>query len=275
MIILRVWDVEFLIESQYQIRGYREGDESEFVRLFNRVYDKYAGFVPRTEDYWLWCCRDRPDVQSEGIIVVEEKQSGKIVGYAVVGKSGNVWELCVDANVDRKHVVSILFESVISYLRKMNIDQMVMNVLSDDSVMEEICAQLDFFELPPDQMFVGITDFEALVGVLAKNARERLRDFRETVTFRLLNARSWINPVFSVRIDDEIQVFENAVPSGFSIEVDSDVFAAILLGELKPSVAFLKRKLKVSPFWKFDKALTLLNTLRMRNSWIFSLADYG
>jgi putative sterol carrier protein len=263
------------MESQYQTRTFIDGDEAKLIRLFNEAHDKYAGFVPRTEDYWRWCCRDRPDVVSEGIIVMEEKKSGKIVGYTVVGKSGNVWELCVDPSADRKYVVSVLFENAISYLRKVNADQMVLNVPSDDLVMQEACAQMDFFELPPDQMFVGITDFEALVGALAKNAKERLGDFRETVTFRLLNARYWINPVFSVRIDGGVQVFENAVPSGFSIEVDSDVLAAILLGSVNPFAAVLKGKLKVNPFWKFRNAVNLLNALQMHNSWFYSLADYG
>jgi putative sterol carrier protein len=263
------------MESQYRTRTFRDGDESKLVALFNEAHDKYAGFVPRTENYWCWCCLDRPDVTREGIIVLEEEKGEKIVGYTVVGKSGNVWELCVDPSVDRKYVVSVLFENAISYLRKVNADQMILNVPSDDLVMQEACAQLDFFELPPDQMFVGVTDFEALIGALAKNMKERLGDFKETVTFRLLNARSWINPVFSVKIDDGVQVFENAVPSGFSIEVDSDVLAAILLGNVNPFAMVLKGKLKVSPFWKFRKAMSLLNALQMHNSWFYSLADYG
>jgi putative sterol carrier protein len=244
-------------------------------RLFNKAHDWYVGFVPRTEDYWRWCCLNRPDVSREGIIIVEEKTNREIIGYTVVGKSGNVWELCVDPNVDRKYVVSVLLENAVSYLRKVNADQMVLNVPSDDLVMQLACGKMDFFELPPDQMFVGITDFEALVGALAENVRDRLGNFRETVTFRLLNARSWINPVFSVRIDGEVQVFENAVPSGFSIEVDSDVLAAILLGNTNPFTAVLRGKLKVNPFWKFRKAMSLLNALQIHNSWFYSLADYG
>jgi hypothetical protein len=252
-----------------------DGDEAKLVRLFNEVHDKYAGFVPRTEDYWRWCCLNRPDVAREGIIVIEERNSGKIIGYTVVGKSGNVWELCADPSANRKYVVSVLFKNAISYLRKVNADQMVLNVPSDDLVVQEECTQMDFFELPPDQMFLGITDFEALVGALAKNAKERLGNFRETVTFKLLNARSWINPVFSVRIDEEVQVFDNAVPSGFSIEVESEVLAAILLGKVNPFVASLKGRLGVNPFWKFPKAMRLLNVLQMHNSWFYSLADYG
>jgi len=263
------------MENRYQTRTFVEGDEVRLVNLFNEAHDKYSGFVPRTEGYWRWSCRDRPDVKPEGIIVTEEKQSGKIVGYTVVGKSGNIWELCVDAKTDRKYVASVLIESATSYLRKVNADQIVLNVPSDDLDIQEACVQTDFFELPPDQMFVGITDFEALVEALAKSIKEKLGDFRETVTFRLLKAQSWINPVFSVRFDTEIQVFEKAVPSGFSIIVDSDVLTAILLGSVNPFAAVLKGKLKINPFWKFRKAMNLLNALQIRNPWFYSLADYG
>jgi putative sterol carrier protein len=263
------------LEGQYVVRTYKEGDEAEFVSLFNQAYNRYAGFVPRTEDYWLWCCLDRPGVSPEGIIVVEEKHNGKIVGYAVAGKSGNIWEFCVDQNPDRKRVISMLFEGVSEYLRRVNAERIVLNIPSDDLMMQEVCAQQDFFELPPDQMFIGVTDFEALIVALTKNAKKKLTDFKQTVTFELLDARPWVNPVFSMKIGAEIQVFPEPISTDVYIKVSSDVLASILLGETYPSKAFLERKLRVIPLWKTSKALKFLGAIRMHNSWFYSLADYG
>ena len=82
--------------EEYTIRTYLPGDETALVLLFNNQNATLAGFVPRTVEYWRWCCLKRPDVDEEGIIIA--KKGDKIVGYCVIGWSGNVWELCHDSH---------------------------------------------------------------------------------------------------------------------------------------------------------------------------------
>jgi putative sterol carrier protein len=110
---------------------------------------------------------------------------------------------------------------------------------------------------------------------LTENAKEKLANFKQSITFEILNARSWVNPFFSVIIDDEIQVSPEPVSSETSIKVDSDVLTSILLGETDPLRAFLEGKLKIKPLHKIFKALKFLGTIRLHNSWFYSLADYG
>lgn len=263
------------MKDQYLVRAFVEGDETELAALFNLAHGKYVGFVPRTADYWRWCCRERPDVEKDGIIVAEEKRSGRLAGYAVLGKSGNMWELCVHPGGDRKQVLSALFDKTAEYAKEANIEQVMLNVPEDDVLMQKMCAKLDFSELPADQMFVGIADFEALVETLAKASVLKLGDFKETVTFELVNARSLVNPAFSVVVDDGVKVLSEAVSGGLRIKVDSDVLAAILLGIMKPSRAFLKGKLKVRPLSKMLKALRFLEAIHVKGQWFFPLADFG
>jgi len=264
-----------LVKDQYVLRSFVEGDEAELAALFNLAHSQYVGFVPRTADHWRWCCRERPDVEQDGIFIAEEKRSGRLVGYAVLGKSGNLWELCVHPNSDRKQVLSALFDRTAEYAREANIEQMILNVPDDDLLMQKMCAQLDFSELPADQMFVGITDFEVLVEVLARASVSRLGGFKETATFELLNARSWLSPVFSVKVGDDVEVLPEAVSGDMRIKVDSDVLASILLGITAPSRAFLKGKLRVHPFSKTLKALRFLEAIRVKGHWFFPLADFG
>ena len=267
--------VKRLVKSQYSLRSSVDGDETQLAALFNLAHSKYVGFVPRTADYWRWCCRERPDVEKRGIIVAEEKWRRRIVGYAVLGRSGNMWELCVHPDSDRKQVLSALFDRAAEYAKEANIEQMMLNVPEDDLLMQKMCAQLDFSELPADQMFVGITDFDTLVEVLARASISRLGTFKETATFELLNARSWVNPVFSIKVGDGVEVLPEAVSGGLRVKVDSDVLAGILLGITKPTRAFLKGKLRVHPLSKTLKVLRFLEAIQVKDQWFFPLADFG
>lgn len=100
---------------KYKVRNFEDGDEIEFVRLFERVYADYGGFVLKTPEYWRWCCLERPDVKRDGIFVVVGEDE-KVVGYVVVRRSGNNWELCYDRGFDGEKIVSLLLDEATRYL---------------------------------------------------------------------------------------------------------------------------------------------------------------
>lgn len=263
---------------EYKIRTYREGDGISLAKLFNRVYKKYAGFVPRTVDYWVWCCYERPDVENEGIIIAEAcmHASKNIVGYAVLGKSGNVWELCVDPKANKKQIALIIFKEINRYFRRVHADRIVVNVPNDDHVMQEVCVKMGLVEQTRGHMFVGIVDFEALIEVLRQKICENLRSFGETFTVKLLNARPWINSSFSIKIEKgELRVSPHLTSGETTIMVDSDVFSSIVLGETTPLVAFLKGKLKIRPLRKISRALKFLGAIQVDSLWFYPLADFG
>lgn len=108
-------------EEKYCIRTYERGDENSLVRLFNKQYENYGGFVKRTVEYLFWSCMERPDVEKEGVLVVVDGND-TVVGYAVVGKSGNMWEFSYDPERNGEEIVSLLFESSKQYLRKNGVE---------------------------------------------------------------------------------------------------------------------------------------------------------
>ena len=73
----------------YSIRTFRGGDESTLAALSNEVHKQYIGFVPRTAQYWKWSYLRRPDVNPEGIFIIERSE-GEVIGYGVVSCSGVV-----------------------------------------------------------------------------------------------------------------------------------------------------------------------------------------
>ena len=65
--------------ADYVIRNFVEGDEERIVKLFNEAYGNFSGYVPRTVEYWRWCCLKRPDVRKDGIFLLFNK-----VGFQMV-----------------------------------------------------------------------------------------------------------------------------------------------------------------------------------------------
>lgn len=67
--------------NRYELRNFVEGDEEKIVKLFNDAYARFSGYVPRTVEYWRWCCLKRPDVRKDGIFLVFDKGAGNFEGY--------------------------------------------------------------------------------------------------------------------------------------------------------------------------------------------------
>src|SRR4030042_6661610 len=101
------------------VRTFRNGDEPAIVELFNNVYRGYGGFVPRTVEYWRWCCLKRPDVERNGIFLAFDSE--RLCGYLVAGSSGNIWEFCVADN-DRDIAKTLLSEAL-DYLEKVRSEE--------------------------------------------------------------------------------------------------------------------------------------------------------
>jgi ribosomal protein S18 acetylase RimI-like enzyme len=263
-------------KGSYSLRTYREGDEEEIIKLFNSVHKDYAGVVPRTVSYWRWCCKGRPDVSEDGILIVEEEQSKEIVGYAVIGKSGNVWEICVNPNFDKKQIVSLLLEKATEYLTKAGTDEIVLNVPAENSVLRETIEELGLTEFPIEHMFVGVLDFATLITQLAQNNADKLRRFEEVFSFRLKNARSWVDPQFAIKIDNgAIATVPYTESNSILVEIDVDAFTSILIGTTNPFRLLISRKVKVRPLRKTFKTLKFFSLIQIRDPWFHPRADFG
>ncbi len=254
------------------VRVFRDGDEQIIVNLFNEVYSRYGGFVPRTAEYWRWCCLQRPDVEKNGVFLTFE--GDKFQGYVVAGLSGNIWEFCVID--DDKQVTRALLNEAVNYLEKAGVSSIDINVPRGSNVAECL-READFSKLPAARMFVTSLDPAALVQALANPWKESLlKRIQGDFGIRLNNASYGVCNEFSVKIHDpSVEVVEGfpARPSAV-VELEFMDFLSILLGRSSARRLLITRKLKVKPLRKLGAALTFLSTVRLRNSWYFPLSDY-
>jgi hypothetical protein len=260
--------------GEYEIRKYEEGDETELASLFNNVYHDYAGFVPRTPEYWRWSCLDRPDVEKEGIMVVVNR--GKIVAYAVVGKSGNIWESCFDDAHDEKALLSLVLERAIKYLTRVGSDLIILNLPSEDSVARETCEKLGLSELPPDVMFLSVLDFKQLLELLCSAKKDKLSGFDGDFLVRFKDAPSWISPFVMIKFKNGQTEIKNENKScEVLIETDTATFTSIMFGVRRPLWALARFKLKIHPPWKLRRVLRLLSFMCLDDPWFFPRSDLG
>jgi len=260
--------------NEYRVRTYEKGDETELARLFNEAYQAYAGFVPRTPEYWRWSCLDRPDVEKEGIVIVVHAR--KIVGYAVVGKSGNIWELCFDRGPDQERVGSLILDKAVDYLTRVGSDSVTLNLPSKDSVARQACERLGFSQLPPEIPFLSVLDFERLLGSLYSANQQRLMDFEGSFLIKFQDGPFWITPFVSMRVrNGGIDIASQKELCQAVIETDTRTLTSVLFGTEKALSALLRLKLKIRPLRELRTVLRLFSLLRVKEPWFVPGADLG
>jgi len=256
----------------FSVRVFRAGDESGIVELFNRVYREYGGFVPRTVEYWRWCCLKRPDVMDDGVFLALRGE--RLCGYLVAGSSGNIWEFCVDE--DEREVATVLLGEALKYLEKVGASSVNINVPRDGGIVESL-REAGFGELPAERMFVTALNPVALVRDLIAPHKQAIAGKDYALGFKLHQVPYGVDTEFSVKVNDGKAEVSEGFPSTPSVVVElgfmdllSVLFEGASLGKL-----FLGRRVKVSPFWKFRSVLGFLSTVRLKDSWYFPLSDYS
>lgn len=258
------------------VRNFVEGDEEKIVELFNESYKRFSGYVPRTVEYWRWCCLERPDVRKDGIFLLFDKKTGELEGYVVAGLSGNIWELCVKP--DRKDAALILLERAVKYLGEMGVSAVNLNVPEGDVALKEACMEMGFAKVEVHKLFVGILSFVKLISMLASEGEKAvLRNLREKICLKIEDAPFWVEKTFSVIVDGEkIEVSEELIESPtIQVKTDMKTLLAVLIGVLSPKRALLTLRIKVKPFWKIHAFNRFLYSLRMKDTWFWPLADFG
>ena len=261
-------------KDEHIVRCYEDGDEIQLVQLFNEAYRVYGGFVPRTPEYWRWCCLDRPDVEKEGIKIVVCRE--KIVGYAVVGRLGNIWEFCFDYAHDGERVVSLILKEAIEYLENFGAESVTLNFPFEDVIFKEVCQKFGFVEVPSERMYLGVLDFERFLQPLVSAKKEKLKEFNDEVYITFRDAPFWIEPHVSLKIENrDTQIEEGNERDKVLIETDVETFVSILFGTVKPLWAWLRFRLKIRPLRKVRGTLKLLSSLSLNDPWFFPYSDFG
>lgn len=265
----------------YQIRQYRNNDEIELAKFFNGVYENYSGFVPRTPEYWLWCCLNRPTVEKEGICIVEE--GDRIIGYAVAAINPygprvecEVLEFCYDPSHGRP-VVSKLFVWVSDYAKERKVDIVSLDLPDNDNLLRRIAGEFGFDEFPHPQPLIKIVDICHLVQKISESRRALLQDQNEIYQVQLLNTVANVNPKFTIQIDKgKVDVMPRIIGvATVRIETDIDTLTSCIFGVSNVFKKILFRRLKIYPFWKISKVLKLFSALRLNDQWYIPRGDFG
>jgi hypothetical protein len=262
--------------SKYELRNFVEGDEEKIVKLFNDIYGRFGGYVPRTVEYWRWCCLKRPDVRRDGIFLVFDKETGNIEGYVVAGLSGNIWELC--SRPDHEDVALILLDKAVRFLEEMDISLVNVNVPKSDEVLNEACSKMGFDRVNVHKMFVGVLSFRKLISLLVRDRAETLsKKFEEKICIKVKDAPFWIEKAIFVSVHnggfdvDEVPLLSPTI----SIQTDAKTLSSILFGVLSPWRALLSFRVSVKPFWKIPRIMNFLCSIRLGDSWFWPLSDFG
>jgi len=260
--------------DDYTVRTYRPGDETALVRLFNDENAAVVGFVPRTIEYWRWCCLERPDVDEEGIMIVE--RADQIVGYSVIGKSGNVWELCHDSRYDAEIIISNLLDRTLDYSGSVGSNSVVLNVSTEDSSLRRVCQELGFAESPPEPTFISILDLPRLVQVILQSQNFR-SEMNGVFWFCLRDCPPWCTASFGVKLENKrVTILSGAPPiSRIEIETEMSTLVALMFGTKSVLMAMASSKVHFHPFLRIARVQRLLSLLQIRAPWFVPRADMG
>jgi ribosomal protein S18 acetylase RimI-like enzyme len=261
---------------QYFTRTYLEGDEVSIVDLFEKAYKNYGGYTLKTPEYWRWCCLKRPDVEKESVFLVSSRNSKKLVGYAVVGKSGTIWELVYDHESDGKEIVDLLLEQATAYLEKKGASSVNFTAPQNEPVMKLVCKQLGFTAGLPPKMFLSVLSLENLFSTLTNNAPKELAEFNESLLIRVTDAPQWISNSVLLNLASEGVTVENEgqTPT-IQLQVGYSTLSSLLFGNISPTNALLHFKLKVTPLRKIFNAIKILAYLQIKSQWSFQMSEYG
>jgi hypothetical protein len=257
----------------YTTRIFADGDEIKLANLFNRTHCDLAGFVPRSPEYWKWSCLTRPSVEVKGIVVITRNNDP--VGYAVVGKTGDVWELGYSHQNDSKVIVEKLVLWATEYVQQVGSDSLILNEFREDKIIRKVCEQLGFVETPAEQMFLSIMNFPCLIlGIL--QSKRLPTDIEGTFSFNLMNCPFGSNH-FSLQIDEKGAVlldheFGN---TDVTLTIDAQTLTELIFGEKNTLKMALNSKVKVKPFWKTQRGLKLISHLKVDCPWFIPKADIG
>jgi len=246
------------------------------VNLFEKAYKNYGGYTLKTPEYWRWCCLQRPDVDNESVFLVSTQNNKKLVGYAVVGKSGTIWEISYDPESDGKKIVTLLLEQATAYLEKMGASSINFTAPQNELVMKLLCKQLGFTAGLPPKMFLSVLSLENLFSILANNKPKELAAFNELVLIRVPAAPQWINNSVVLKLVPESITVENECREPtIQLQVDYFTLVSLLFGDISPLNALLHSKLKVKPLRKIFTTIKILTYLQIKSQWSFPMSEYG
>ena len=200
----------------------------------------------------------------------------EVAGYAVVGKTGDIWELSYNPKEDAKEIVRQLLSWATNYAQEVGGDSVVLNEYAKDQVIREVCQELEFVEAPSEQVFASVLDLQQLILSILQSKKGAF-EVEGAFRFNLRNCPSWCkNSIVLRRGKNGFSLAEeNALKEDFSMDVDMQTLVEIIFGTKTPTEALFASEVHARPFWKIRKCLSLLSLLKTDLPWVVPKADIG
>ena len=262
--------------KECSLRTYRQGDEKDLILLFNKAYEHFAGFVPRTLKYWRWCILSHPGISEEGILVAHD--SNRVVGYAAVERSGNILEFCYDPNYERKTIVSKLLCWCVDYAKSQGANSVSLNAPVQDDIVRQVCEESEFTEKPFPSLFLRVLDIPYVFRRIV-NQKTVEKGFNEAILINLRRFPSWCAQHVAILVQDgDVTVSSDKLKyPTIKIDADISIVSLCIFGSTRTLYkAILRRRLRIRPLRKILRAVKILSLFQLNNpSWFVPGADYG
>jgi acetyltransferase (GNAT) family protein len=263
------------------VRAYRAGDEGPIVELSNRALEPYAGWMPRTVEYWQWSILRRPGVSPEDVLVLESDE--RVVGYAAFLRDGNVLDFSVAADRacrKRRAFIKQLIGALESSARARGCDRLSFWLPSCDQLVDEQLREAGYI-VEKDQYFsLGILDPRTLLQQLL-SARQPLLPAGGPETFTLelapgnypvlLASRLLIRLAPRLSVDDISEAGE--YPSQCLIRLDLCALTELIFCGVPLTSLLSESRLTITPPSSSGAARKVLEALIIDTPWHVPYCD--
>ena len=263
------------------IRAYRTGDEGPIVELSNRSLAPYAGWTPRTVEYWQWSILRRPRLNPADVLVIES--DGRIVGYAAVLEDGKVLDFAVAVDQSRRRrraFVKQLIGALEDNARARGCDLLTFSLPVCDDVVDATLRDAGYIVEQNHYFSLGILDPRPLLLQLLSARRPQLpHDSPGAFTLELTpgncpalrTSRLLIRVEPDVCVDDISQTCE--YPRECLIRLDLGTLTELIFCRVPVSTLLGESRLTVTPGSSTEAARKLLAALVIETAWHVPYSD--
>jgi len=264
-----------------RVRTFRSADTLPLVELANRCLAPYAGWVPRTAEYWLWTTLARPGVDAADVLVLED--DAEIVGYTALWGEGRVLDFVVDPDQPprkRRALARQLIDAAEQRAQERGFDMLQFTLPISDQLVDTALRNSGYVVKQSEFFILGLLNPQALLQALANLRAARLTSLRiRSFVFELspgqgpllLTNRLILNLDPSLRVEDISDAAEYSTHCVIRIEVGS-LAELIFCGRSIDSL-LRQSQLQITPAAALADARTLLGALVVDTPWYIPASD--
>jgi hypothetical protein len=263
------------------LRPYQPGDERAIVELSNRCLAAYAGWVPRTVDYWRWSILQRPDVGPTDILLLDS--GGQILGYTVLGRDGSVLDFCVDPEQPsrgRRTLIERLIAGLEERARARHCDTLTFSEPSSDRLVDQALRESGYVVDQPHCFSLGVLNPLSLLQQLLLARGAQLPKLQSPSFVFELNPGPYpflLNSRLLLQLEPQPQVRDISdlaeYPQECVLRMDLCALTELLLCGVTVDSLLQQSQLEIRPAAHLADARKLLDVLAIRSLWHIPRSD--